>query len=82
MQLMRSRVPAIKVSDNRNLARIRRPDAETRALLVSSRHEMSTQLLVGAIISALIEEMKVVRREQSHISANCRSLYVRYHCSV
>ena len=58
-------IPAVEAADHRNLARIRRPDAEGCARFAALRGEVRSQLFVDAVVAAFVEEIEILIGEQA-----------------
>src|SRR5580698_7848408 len=69
---MRLRIPAVETANHRHLTRIRRPYTEAHTLLVPGVGQVRAQLVIGAIMPALVEKVKVFRAEQADIPAYIR----------
>ncbi len=70
---MGERIPPIKAANDAYRARVRSPHAEAGARLVADRSKMGSQLLVCAIITPLVEKIKILLSQKSHFSATSRS---------
>src|SRR5690348_1400633 len=70
LQGMRATIPIIEISDHRYSARIRRPHTERSSAITVKRRQMRAQLVVSAIVSALIEKIEIVRRKKADIVTN------------
>src|SRR5579872_938607 len=69
---MRFGIPPVKIAHHRNRAGIGRPYAEDSAGLPLIAGQMRTDLVVNAVMAALIEEVEVVLGEQLGRAANSR----------
>src|SRR3954464_102405 len=66
-------VPPVEVSHHRNLARVRRPDSEIGPTFAVNGRETSTELVVSAVVSPFIEQVKIVRGENASVMADGKS---------
>src|SRR5213592_3345439 len=64
-QLVRIVVPVVEASGDRNLAGIGSPDAKHGPYFAVEGRHVRPELVVGAIIPALVEEVKIVRGKQA-----------------
>jgi hypothetical protein len=53
------RVPSVKTADDRHLPGIRRPHAEAHTLLVPGASNVSSQLVVDAVVPPFIEKIEI-----------------------
>jgi len=67
MQRMRTVIPTVEAADDRYLARIGRPHAETRALLAAYRGKVRAHLFISAVVAALIEKIKVLLGQKASL---------------
>ena len=72
VQGMRILIPSVEAADDRYLARIRRPHTETGAGLIAKRGKMTAQFVVGAVVSALVEKIKILLGQKSHFRTRTR----------
>ena len=65
-------VPAVEVADHPHPERIRRPDGEVRPVDALRRQRMRSELLVEPEVTALVEQVQIVVRQQREAGAGGR----------
>ncbi len=67
LQTVRVAVPVVEIPNHRNFLRVRRPDAEYGSRVSVESCRMGPEVVVGAVISAFVEQIEVVRRKQRNV---------------
>ena len=65
---MHAAVPPVEVADDADALRVRRPDAEVRALCITDAHQVRAELVVDAGVLALREQVAVVLGDDAAVA--------------
>ena len=74
-------LPAVEVPDHRDEVGVRRPGREVGAGHPVGLVRVSTQLRVGLVVAALVEQVQVVLAEERHVVADWL-LHSGDHCAI